>query len=203
MIFIWHIFPDCYIEGSGLTLFKIISEYIISLILLIAAILIFKFRDNFDTKVLQLMLLAIAASIVSELTFTFDISVYGFSNVEGHLFKIVSFYMIYQAIIKTGIERPHETLYRKISIQKNKLQKNEERFQVLTSRLIEARENECKRISMELHDAMGQSLTAVSFNLNFLHLNMPRLSVDIDLTFLPIFKILNRHIRLNSKVCHQ
>jgi len=39
--------------------------------------------------------------------------------------------------------------------------------------------------------------------LNFFHLNMPRLSVDIDLTFLPIFKILNRHIRLNSKVCHQ
>lgn len=31
-IFVWPIFPDCYIEGEGLTSFKIISEYIISLI---------------------------------------------------------------------------------------------------------------------------------------------------------------------------
>ena len=52
-------------------------------------------------------------------------------------------------------------------------QKSENRFQDLTSRLIEARENECKRISMELHDVMGQSLTAVGFNLNLLQEDLP------------------------------
>lgn len=32
----WHIFPDCFIEGHGLTGFKIFSEYLVSLFLALA-----------------------------------------------------------------------------------------------------------------------------------------------------------------------
>ncbi len=46
------------------------------------------------------------------------------------------------------------------------VQKAEERLRFLTRRLIDAREDECKRISLELHDAMGQALTAIGFNLS-------------------------------------
>ena len=32
-VFWWHVFPDCFLEGTGLTPFKKVSEYIICLIL--------------------------------------------------------------------------------------------------------------------------------------------------------------------------
>ena len=33
-VFYWHIFPTCFVEGVGLTPFKKISEYVVSLILI-------------------------------------------------------------------------------------------------------------------------------------------------------------------------
>ncbi|MDA3791960.1 MAG: PAS domain S-box protein, partial [Desulfobacula sp.] len=46
------------------------------------------------------------------------------------------------------------------------VQRAEGRLRFLTRRLIDTREDECKRISLELHDAMGQALTAIGFNLS-------------------------------------
>ena len=59
-IFIWGIFPDCFLEGKGLTPFKKMSEYIISLILIGALIFLFQKRKEFDPNVLRLL----AASIL-------------------------------------------------------------------------------------------------------------------------------------------
>ena len=55
-IFYWQNFPHCFIEGSGLTPFKIISEYIISLILAAAVILIVIKRRHFDSQVWKLLI---------------------------------------------------------------------------------------------------------------------------------------------------
>ena len=44
----WSIFPICFREGAGLTLFKKTSEYIISFILLGAIALLFKKRKKFE-----------------------------------------------------------------------------------------------------------------------------------------------------------
>ncbi len=43
--------------------------------------------------------------------------------------------------------------------------KTEERLRFLSSQLLTARENERKRIAQELHDSIGQSLTAIKFGL--------------------------------------
>ncbi len=51
--------------------------------------------------------------------------------------------------------------------------KAEDRLRFLTRRLIDTREDECKRISLELHDAMGQALTAIGFNLSLLRNDIP------------------------------
>ena len=76
-IFRWNIFPDCFVEGVGLTSFKKISEYIISLIFLGSAVLLVRSRREFDPKVLQWLVLSILLTIVAELAFTFYVSVYG------------------------------------------------------------------------------------------------------------------------------
>ncbi|MBP0004740.1 MAG: response regulator [Cyanobacteria bacterium SBC] len=111
-IFYWKAFPSCFVEGSGLTPFKKISEYIISSILLATTLLLWRKRRRFDRMIFQLLLLSLVATILSELAFTFYVSVYGLSNFIGHLFKTVSFYLIYKAVIETNLTQPYSLLFR-------------------------------------------------------------------------------------------
>lgn len=121
-VFYWGIFPACFIEGIGLTPFKIYSEYIISLVLLAALFLLFKHREQFDRKVLRLISGSIIATIISELVFTFYISVYDISNLIGHYFKVAAFFLIYKAIIETGLRNPYSILLRELKKKEEKLQ---------------------------------------------------------------------------------
>ena len=59
-------------------------------------------------------LASIFFTVVSELAFTFYISNYGLSNLVGHYFKIFSFGCVYLAVVKTGIERPYELIFREL-----------------------------------------------------------------------------------------
>ncbi len=113
-IFYWHIFPDCYVEGVGLTPFKKTSEYIISLILLASIARLLQYRTQFDPDVLRLLILSIGLTIGAELAFTFYISVYGLSNLVGHVLKIISFYLIYKAIIATALVKPYSIMFRNL-----------------------------------------------------------------------------------------
>ena len=111
-IFYWDIFPCCFVEGAGLTIFKKVSEYIISFILVGAIFTMFRKRRQFDTVVLKLLLAAILVTIASELSFTLYDSPFGFPNLLGHFLKIAAFYLIYKAIIETGLVKPYNLLFR-------------------------------------------------------------------------------------------
>ncbi len=120
-IFSWKIFPVCFVDGSGLTPFKKISEYVISGILVLNIFLLSLNKDTFGKKIYPLLLWSLIFTIVSELAFTFYVSNYGISNVVGHYFKIFSFMLIYQAIIKTGIEQPYSLIFRELNRTNDKL----------------------------------------------------------------------------------
>jgi PAS domain S-box-containing protein len=139
-IFYWNIFPVCFVEGVGLTPFKKISEYIISLILLASIVLLLKNRKEFDANVLKWIVCSLILTIISELSFTFYIDAYGLSNLIGHIFKILSFYFIYKAIIETGLLKPYILLFRD-------LKQSEERFRNIF---------EQSPIGIELYDSGGQ-----------------------------------------------
>ena len=113
-IFYWKIFPDCFIEGSGLTTFKKVAEYFICSVLIASWILLHRKRAHLDQTVYKLMVFSILLTIFSELAFTFYVSVYGISNLVGHYFKILSFFLIYLALVKTSLKKPYETLYREL-----------------------------------------------------------------------------------------
>lgn len=126
-IFYLGIFPDCFVEGVGLTQFKKTSEYVISGILVSAAYLLFRKRENFQKDIFMLVVSSIIITILSELAFTFYIGAYGFSNMVGHLLKLASFYLIYRAIISTGIKEPFELIFRNLNESRESLKKlNEE-----------------------------------------------------------------------------
>jgi len=108
------IFPDCYVEGCGLTGFKIISEYVISFIFFSAAVNLFRYRKAFDSKVFNWILYSILLMIGGEIAFTFYVSVYGISNFIGHIFKLLAFFLVYRAIIETGLTKPYQLIFKKL-----------------------------------------------------------------------------------------
>lgn len=121
VLFFTSLFPACYIEGEGLTAFKKISEYLICTILLMTLYLMFQRREQFDKRVHRLLMASIITTILSELSFTFYISVYGFSNLTGHLFKVVSFYLVYKAIIEFCLVRPYDAMFRNLKKNRDEL----------------------------------------------------------------------------------
>ena len=116
-IFYWDIFPYCFVEGVGLTTFKKVSEYIISFVLVGAMLAMFQKRRYFDVVVLRFLLVAIIVTIASELSFTFYESPFGFPNLIGHFLKIAAFYLIYKAIIETGLVKPYDLLFRDLKLR--------------------------------------------------------------------------------------
>ena len=110
-IFYWQFFPDSFVEGTGMTHFKKVSEYVISLTLIGSMVFLFKKRKMFEEIVFKLIIFSLIFTVAAELSFTFYISVYGFSNLIGHYFKIISFYLIYKAIIETGLVKPHSLIF--------------------------------------------------------------------------------------------
>jgi diguanylate cyclase (GGDEF)-like protein len=107
-----NVFPACFVEGVGLTSFKIISEYIISCILLAAIALLLYHRTAFDRRVVQWLIASLILTVVAELAFTFYVSVYGLGNLIGHFLKFIAFFLIYLAIVEMGLEAPHRLLFR-------------------------------------------------------------------------------------------
>ena len=108
------IFPHCFIEGAGLTDFKKGSEYLICLLLLGSIFFLFKKRNVFESSIWRLILLSISLTIGSELAFTLYVDVYGFFNVVGHFLKLLSFYLLYRAIITTSLKKPYDVLFQNL-----------------------------------------------------------------------------------------
>ena len=121
-IFRWKIFPICFIEGQGQTTFKIVSEYVICLILAGDLWAISRHRAQFEPVIYRWMFWSILFTIISETAFAVYISNYGASNLIGHYFKIFSFFLIYKALIETGIKKPYDLIFRELVAKEQHLE---------------------------------------------------------------------------------
>ncbi|MEG3640761.1 MASE3 domain-containing protein [Magnetococcus sp. PR-3] len=106
------LFPDAFVAGEGLTLFKVMMEYQIILILLLAILHLHSKRHLMDAHILHFTMLAILATMMAELAFTIYQDLYGVFNRVGHLFKLVSFWLLFIAMIDTMLTRPFKCLSR-------------------------------------------------------------------------------------------
>jgi len=107
-------FPDCFIEGKGLTTFKVGSEYVISALLLLSSYLLYRKRRYFSDRVFFLIFSSIACAIVSGIWFTAYLNVYDVANMVGHYFKLASFYLLYRALLVTGLREPFNLVFREL-----------------------------------------------------------------------------------------
>lgn len=127
----WRIFPECFIAGEGLTPFKRGSEFLICFVLLAAMIAVFRHRRELDARVLQLLGFSIFATIVSELAFTLYTDVNDIEAMVGHLFKFISFYLIYKAVIESSLVKPYATMFRDIQRSEEALRQSEVRLRII------------------------------------------------------------------------
>ena len=117
-------FPAAYIEGQGLTPFKIYSEYVIILMLSATLVLMWHSRALLAQPVLAAICASLAAMIVAEFAFTRYVSVYATANLIGHLFKIIAYWFIYVAMVKWTLGEP----FRKLAEAERSLRESEERY---------------------------------------------------------------------------
>lgn len=120
----WGIFPDCYNEAAGrLTPFKIDSEYVIIFLLATAGVLFWHGRRLLDRRVLLFLIVAVAAKVLSEYSFTLYDDVYGTFNFIGHIFKLASTVAIYFALVQGSLMTPYQTIFRELVHSQDELRK--------------------------------------------------------------------------------
>lgn len=121
-------FPDTFIEGSGLTAFKVLSEYAVSAVMAIGLLLLHRIREDFDTAVYRMLAGSILVGIAVELAFTLYTDPFGAMNVLGHLLRIVMYYLVYRAVVESALRRPYDVLFRELTLTADALRESEVRF---------------------------------------------------------------------------
>ncbi len=104
------IFPTCYIDARGPTIFKIVSDYLISLVTLAAMLLFYRQRRQLDQALYRILMAAMACTVLSELSYLY-VDVYGVMNFVRHIFKLASYVLIYNGVVLRVLDAPFETIF--------------------------------------------------------------------------------------------
>lgn len=123
VVFNGNIFPTCYVNNAGLTNFKIISEYIICFILILAIYNLFKSANKFRfiKDEYKYLMGSMILTILSEVSFTLYTGLYGFFNISGHIFKLLSFYFMYIPLVKERLKQPYNSIFNGLTESLNEL----------------------------------------------------------------------------------
>jgi len=103
-------FPTAFIDGQGLTSFKIYSEYLIIAVLALALLLVWKRREYLSAQLAFGVSLSMLTMMASEFTLTKYVSVYADANLLGHILKVYSYWFIYMALVESTIKEPFSML---------------------------------------------------------------------------------------------
>lgn len=105
------LWPATFVEGEGVTRFKIAIEFVIAGLFIACLWLLRRHAEDFDPQIRNLLLMAVAAKAVTELAFTSYVDVYGLSNFIGHVLKIGSCWLFLRAVVETGLHRPQALVF--------------------------------------------------------------------------------------------
>jgi len=109
------LFPTAYVDGQGLTAFKIYTEYLIIGLFVCALALVWRRRALMSTRLLANLMVAVVFMVASELAFTRYVSVYAQANLIGHLLKIFAYWYVYLALVHSTLREPFSMLERAAS----------------------------------------------------------------------------------------
>jgi PAS domain S-box-containing protein len=98
--------PNWFVENSGLTPLKIYAEYMIIVLFSVALLVYGREQKKFDIIVYRYIILSILFTIGAGFSFTLYADMYAFQVVLGHIFKFLSYWMIFLAIVQTSLQKP-------------------------------------------------------------------------------------------------
>lgn len=193
-IFYWQGFPACFVPGTGLTPFKIGSEYAICLIFVSGGVLLWVKRRLVDREILGLLLGSTAIMVASELAFTLYASPFGLPNLVGHLLKTGAFLLIYMALIEVGLSKPYRLLFRTLKRNEEELSDSRRQLELANTqlrdsvRLLEEDESAARQLQFDLLPPARASFAGYEFT-RFL-----RTSTLLSGDFVDYFEIDKGHV---------
>jgi GAF domain-containing protein len=116
-------FPNAFVEGSGLTPFKIVSEYAVIVVLVVALVLLVRVRSTFAPRVWRVLAASIVMSAAAELAFTLYADPFGPANLGGHLLYAGASYLVYRALVHTTLEDPYSLLFLRLKQREAELER--------------------------------------------------------------------------------
>lgn len=129
LLLLWFgLFPACYVQGRGLTPFKIVSEYVIMAIFGAAIVLLRQRRAEFDPQVFRWLHASFAWSIAADMAFTLYTDVYGVTNFAGHVMKLFAVVLIYKALVESALRRPYALIFHDLVQHRDALQASDEQL---------------------------------------------------------------------------
>ena len=114
-------FPDTFIDGVGLTPFKVYSEYVIIAMLLVGFVLLYRLKNHFEQKIFFLLVASLWLAVATEFCFTRYAGFYDFTNELGHYFRFLSVGLAFIAIVLSGVRQPLELIFRELEARQHKL----------------------------------------------------------------------------------
>lgn len=117
--------PTCYIHGIGITKFELVSEYVIAFILIASIYFLSKNKNkyNFMEKEYNYLMAAIIFTIISQFFFTIHLEVYEVWYSIGHIFKLLSFYYMYVALIRKNLKEPYDIVFSNLNKSLDQIKK--------------------------------------------------------------------------------
>jgi len=93
--------PRTFVQGDGLTPFKVGAEYFIVTLMALAALAL-----RYGPHKNPALLLAAGTTILSELSFTLYADAADLMNLLGHLYKTIAYYFFYRAVFVQTVREP-------------------------------------------------------------------------------------------------
>ena len=103
--------PDMYIESTGLTSWKVYSEFIIIALFLLTVIRFVNEYNKTGEKLIFLFSISLLISALSEVSFVLYTSVYDLYNYLGHIYKFLAFFVVFRVILISNIQKPYLELF--------------------------------------------------------------------------------------------
>jgi PAS domain S-box-containing protein len=150
--------PNTFVQGVGLTSFKVVSEYLVISLLLLALAAYWRQLERTGDGLLLHYMAAFVIGIFGEAAFARYKVDFGTHNVLGHLYKVAAFYLIYRGAFAASVKKPYlqlsdanEKLRREISER----QEAEEKVRALNAELeqrVSERTSRLEAANRELHE---------------------------------------------------
>ncbi|MDD5167277.1 MAG: MASE3 domain-containing protein, partial [Syntrophales bacterium] len=110
VIFFPYYTPVMFIPGQGLTPFKVVSEYVIIFLFVLASLAYLRRMTGTRDRLLLYYISSFIISIFGEMTFSTYVSVFDTYNVLGHIYKVAAFSMIYGGFFIVTVKAPYTRL---------------------------------------------------------------------------------------------